>query len=219
MMNIAMAVRRSSQADEAGFSLIEVLVAISLITIVATASATLVLNGIAAGATVERRQVAVTIASGAMESVSAQSVNTTAATGVSALYTGRTYADLHAAWTANSTAAGIPQSYEAWDPTAVPASIPSLPITSTVTRAGTDYSVETLIGTCIQPTAGGDCGKIAGYLGATPPATVPSNFTTLIRVVVLVKWTAGEKCAASGCSYVASTLIDPHLDLEWVTHG
>ncbi|MEO8093953.1 MAG: hypothetical protein ABI632_03365 [Pseudolysinimonas sp.] len=218
MLNIARAIRRAKYTSEAGLGLVEVLVAIVLITIVAAASATLVINGVATGATVERRQVAVTVASGAMESVSAQSV-ATASTGVSGLYTGRTYAALHAAWTANSAAAGIPQTYEVWDSTATASSSPAVPITSSTVQAGTTYKVATLIGSCYQPSNGGNCAKAPGYLGDAPPATVPANYTILIRVVVIVTWSAGKGCSGFACSYVTSTLVDPHIDLDWVTHA
>lgn len=217
MPNIARATRRLRMHDS-GLSLVEVVVAISLITIVATASGTLVLNGIAAGATVERRQVAVTIASGAMEAVNAQSVAKSSSTGVSALYTGRTKAAVDAAWAANSTLSGVPKTYEAWDPSLIPGA-PTLPITVTTIQAGTTYTVTTIIGACYLPTTGaGDCAKVTGNNTNYAPLIQPSATTILIRAVVVVKWTAGQTCA-SGCSYAASTIIDPHDDLEWVSHG
>lgn len=107
---VKLALRPSSNS---GLSLIEVMVAISIIAIVATASATLCLNGIAAAAAQERRQVAVTIASGAMESISAQSVMTNATTGVSGLYTGRTSLAITAAWASNASMSGVSQTYAA----------------------------------------------------------------------------------------------------------
>lgn len=207
---------RSAPSRESGLSLLEVIVAIAILTVVATASGTLALTGMAAGATQERRQVAVTIASGVMESLSAQTIATSATTGVSGLYTGSTSVAVTAAWLALSSAPGVAQTYPGWDPTATTLSTPTIPITTYPTQVGTNYTVTTLIGTCFQPTAGGDCGRLVGQIAA--PALPPTGYTGLIRAIVVVSWTAGKTCA-SGCSYTTSTLIDPSNDLAWVSHG
>ncbi len=202
---------------DSGLSLLEVIVAIAIMTIVATASATLALTGIAAASTQERRQVAVTIASSTLEIVGAQTVAINSATGVSNLFTGRTSTAVASAWSANSSGPGVGTTYAASDPTATTSSVASLPITSSATQVGTAYSVTTLLGTCYEPIAGGDCARVSGY-PTTPPATVPTGYTDLIRAIVIVSWTAGKKCS-SGCTYTASTLIDPSADLVWVNHG
>ena len=85
--------------DESGMSLVEVIVAIAIVSIVALSSASLAINGFSVASSQERKQVAVTIASGAMEAASAQSVST--------IYSGRTKAAVQAAFTANSTVPGI----------------------------------------------------------------------------------------------------------------
>jgi len=105
-----------------------------------------------------------------------------------------------------------------WDSTVSTSTGAAIPITSTTTQAGTAYTVTTLLGSCYLNTATvtGDCGLISGYSSA--PASTPSGYTDVYRAIVVVKWTAGPGCA-SGCSYVATTLIDPSTDLSWVSHG
>ncbi len=213
-MNLSRTLRARTSSD-VGLSLLEVIVAVALVTIVMTASATLCLTGIATASAQERRQVAVTVASGTMETVGAQSVARNAATGVSGLYTGRNATAVSAAWVANASVIGVAQTYAMSDPTATISSVPAIPITSTTTQAGTTYTVQTLIGPCYQPKSGGDCVVVSG---ATASVT-PSGYTPLIRVIVLVTWTAGNSCAASGCSYTTSSLVDPNSDLGWLTNG
>ena len=212
-MSLSRTLRAGRLGRDEGLSLLEVVVAVALVTIVMTASATLCLTGIAAASAQERRQVAVTIASGMMESVGAQSVATNPATGVSGLYTGRSSTAVSAVWTANASTVGIAQTYSAWDPTATGVSVPVIPITSTTTQAGTTFTIRTLMGPCYEPKTGGDCSIVTGATGTV----TPSGYTPLIRVVVVVSWTAGNSCAASGCTYTTSSLFDPNSDLGWLT--
>ena len=198
---------------EAGFSLMEVIVAIAVISIVAISSVSLTINGIKIAATQERRQIAVTIASGAMENISAQTVTT--------LYDGRRQSDVQAAFTANSStpgiaaAGGISPTYARWDAGASSSSLAQVPVTSPVVNlGGTLYATTTLIGPCYQPIAGGNCTTLSSHPDSTD---VVSGYLSLIRVVVVVRWTAGSSCAAAGCYYSTTTLIDPNKDLEWVT--
>lgn len=207
---------RVDRANESGMSLIEVIVAIAIVSIVALSSASLAINGSSVASTQERKQVAVTIASGAMEAASAQSVST--------IYSGRTKAAVQAAFAANSTVpgvaavGGVTPSYQVWD-TAVPVpSAMTLPITAaSITLNGTSYTTTTLVGACYQLRTGGSCATIAGQ--SSPPAVAPVGYMALVRVVVIVRWNAGKTCAAGGCYYSATTLVDPGKDLEWVTHG
>lgn len=203
--------RMDSSAD--GFSLMEVIIAIAIIGVVAISSVSLTISGIASASMQERRQIAVTIASGAMENVSAQTVAT--------LYDGRWQSDVQAAFTANSTTPGIAAvggvspTYARWDAGASSSSVAQVPVTSpAVSLSGTIYTTTTLIGPCYQPTAGGDCTILSGHPNFSD---VVPGYLSLIRVVVVVRWTAGSSCTASGCYYSTTTLIDPNKDLEWVT--
>lgn len=206
-MRPASGFRSSRAAAEDGLSLIEVLVAIVVISVVAVGSATLCITGLAAAATQERRQIAVTIASSTMETISG--------TQVSALFTSRAKTAVQAGWTANSTVPGVSQTYPVWDATSGTPAIAVGP--TTVAQAGTNFTVQTVLGYCFQPLAGGDCTAPGATATSTLP-TVPTTAMKLIRAIVIVKWTAGRSCPAS-CSYVSSTLIDPSADLNWNTHG
>lgn len=186
----------------------EVIIAIAIISVVALSSVTLTINGIAAASIQQRRQIAVTIASGAMENVSAQTVAT--------LYEGRNQLDVQAAFVANSSVPGVEPTYPRWDTTASPPAIARVPVVSpSVNRSGTDYYTTTLIGPCYQPVTGGNCTTLAAH---PHPSDVVLLYVSLIRVVVVVRWTAGSTCSASGCYYSTTTLIDPNQDLEWVSH-
>ncbi|MCX7523186.1 prepilin-type N-terminal cleavage/methylation domain-containing protein [Microbacterium sp. STN6] len=205
---------RARAADASGMSLIEVIVAISLMSIVATAAIGLSISSMKSAAKQQRQELAVTVANQAMEVVSAHASSVNGATGVSALYNGRAKTPVQTNWAANTGVAGTGATYAAWDPTATASSTPEIPITKVYPHSGTNYTAHTLIGVCYQPASGGDCTRIAGQ--AMAPSVAPAGRTALIRVMVVVRWSAG--CGAGGCSYQTSTLIDSHSDLEWNTH-
>jgi prepilin-type N-terminal cleavage/methylation domain-containing protein len=210
-------IRKKLQIDESGFSLVEVLVAISVIAIVATSAGILTMSGIQTSTTQERKQIAVTIASGAMETANARSAATNTTTKVSDLLTNRLATDVAAAFTAQAGKVGVAQTYQAWDPTALGVIAPAIPITATVIQSGTTFAVTTLIGTCYEKLTGGDCTILPGYLLA--PVVTPTGYTQILRVIVVVSWTAGSGCSGGGCFYATTSLIDSHTDLEWVSHG
>ena len=211
--------RRFDLRGDSGLSLMEVIVAIAIMTIVSTAAASLSINGLKTVATEERAQVAVTIANGSMEKVSGWSVAVNSSTGMSNLYNGRSKGDVQNAFTAYASRPGVAQTNAAWDGTVpvaastAPATTGSLPVQIAVTQNGTAYTVTTLIGGCYQQ---------AAYPTTTATASCTATAGTapdpMIRVIVIVYWTAGPQCATSGCYYQTSTLLDPSNDLEWVTH-
>lgn len=201
-MNALRTRMRAGSENESGFSLVEVIVAMVILGILTTAALGLYITSIQSAATLQRREIAVTVASQAMESV--------AATPVAALYDGRSKAAVTAQWASNATVSGLGQTVLNWD-SAVPLSPAiAIPLTQSVTFSGTDFTVTTLIGTCYQrvagPGAGGDCGVVSS------PA---ASFTALERVMVVVTWAAGESCATGACRYETTTLIDSHADQQW----
>ncbi|MEO7015735.1 MAG: type II secretion system protein [Leifsonia sp.] len=204
--------------DDSGMTLVEVIVAIAILAIVSSASVGLIIDSGASVTTIQRRQVALTIANGALESVSAQPAAAAATTnGLSYLFTGRSQSAVMTAWTPMAAQPGVSHTYPSWDANAASASSVLIPFTTTSSPNGTTYTASTLLGTCYQPLSGGDCSTLPGY--ASPPTTTPAGYTPLVRAIVVVSWEAGPDCATSGCSYVASTLLDPNADLQWVTHG
>jgi len=118
---------RVADAHDTGMSLIEVIVAIAIVSAIALSSASLAINGSSLASSQERKQVAVTIASGAMETASAQSVAT--------IYSGRTKTAVQAAFAANSAVPGIAAvggvapTYQVWDTTIPVPSAVTIPIT------------------------------------------------------------------------------------------
>jgi prepilin-type N-terminal cleavage/methylation domain-containing protein len=206
--------KRFAPKGDSGLSLMEVIVAIAIMTIVATAAASLSINGVKTVANEERSQIAVTVANGFMEKASGSSLAINSA-GLSAIYTGRSKGDVQYWFGQMASRPGIAQTNAVWDTTVpvaqsvLPASTGILPVYKQVPENGTTYQVVTLIGSCYQQTTGasGSC------LAATGTAPDP-----MIRVTVIVSWTAGAQCAASACYYQTSTVLDPSSDLEWVQH-
>ena len=201
--------------SENGMTLIEVIIAIAIMGIVATAATGLAISSLTGSVTQKHRAVAVTVANDAMEQV----------TGLPAamLYGGRSAADVAASYVANSSTSAVANTYQEYDHTTPLPSAQKVPINKTVAQDGTVYNITTLIGTCFQKlgttpgqAAGGDCTKLAS---PTLPLLYP-GYTPLTRVIVLVRWTGGQGCtSANPCSYSATTLIDAHSDLEWTTNG
>jgi len=200
---------------EEGFSLAEVIVAIAILGTLATASLYLTIGGLNSSESQRRGNVAITLAGNAMETVVARSPAINATSGVSAVYNGRAHADTVATWVVNRFIAGVDRMYPGWQPGIPAGSVPEIPFAETVTVNGTEYSVQTMIGRCYQPLAGGQCTILTGF--ATAPATAPTGFVELTRVTTVVWWFAGSNCVA-GCSYNASTLVDTSSDLQWIAN-
>jgi prepilin-type N-terminal cleavage/methylation domain-containing protein len=193
--------------SERGMSLIEVVVAISILGVLATATLGFLISSMNATSTIQHRSLAVTVASESMENVSAWTA--------SALTTGRSASAVTAQW-AGATAPGLANTYPAFDPSATTpsTSVPALPLARTVTLSGTDFVARIFIGTCYQATSGGSCARLPSL--TTPPAMTPAGYAALKRVIVEVTWTASVGCDTSAdCSYSTATLIDPNADLEW----
>lgn len=211
---LARARLRRKLDPSSGFTLIEVLVAISLLAIVSTAAIAFSVTAGSSAATQERRQVATDVAIQAMEQVNAYVASTEAATGTSFLLAGRYQPLVAAAWARFSASPGVGQTYPGYDTTANSHSTPRVPLESTVTRNGTNYDVVTLIGWCYKQSAAGDCKTIPAV--SVPPASPPAGWSNkLLRVTTIVTWTAGTQCSTIACSYQTITLIDATSDLEW----
>lgn len=192
--------------SERGFSLIEVIVAITLLLVVTVAATPLIVNSLHFSTAQQRQQAAVIVTQEAMEQVR---VRTAGLTSVAPLVAGRRGSDVTAQFTRLSAHAGVAQTNTASDPSATVGS-PSalLPLTVTVARDGTAYTVETLIGTCTQQKNG------SGQLRCLKTGTG----NAMVRAIVVTKWTAGETCTstpAGYCSYETMSLVNLDTDLEW----
>ncbi|MGV8969708.1 MAG: type IV pilus modification PilV family protein [Microbacteriaceae bacterium] len=201
-------------ARESGFTLIEVLFAVVLLGIVTTAAIGFSIQATESSGAQQRRAVAIGVATQAMESVSANISATDSATGVSYLLTGRQQSAAIDAWNTFGTTPGVANTYPGWDPIATNASVPRIPIESSVTRDGTTFDVATLMGWCFKQTAASDCTTIPAV--AQAPSSPPAGWAgRLMRVIVTVQWSSGASCELTPCSYETITFLDATADLEW----
>jgi prepilin-type N-terminal cleavage/methylation domain-containing protein len=221
----------SRRHQDAGFTLIEVIVALVILGLVATGGLYFFVNGTRAVTHQQRSQNAVVVANQAMEVAHSVQPRKSATLGTYGVMTGRDQAAVQAAWSEAAAVGteGLSDTYPSWDPGAAPVGgeydAPSLvddavPLRSSTTLAGVRYDVTTLLGLCYRPlsTAAGAsaaCSTLAGQ--AVPPGSAPAGHAELVRAMVLVTWTAtAGDCGDGGrCSYQLSSLIDPSEDIEW----
>jgi len=194
------------QADDSGFTLIEVIVSLSLIAIISTAVLLFYIRSMQTTSHLQRSQSADSVAMDVMEEV--RSVSALAPSGgVSGVLAGRAPAAVAAQWSAAAavdTAGSIAQS----DPS--PAGPPTVPLQQDFLRDGITYHVSTLIGKCY---------RVASFTGAdTPCDTTSVTGVPILRVVVVVTWnptSAGQCGGAALCTYRTQSLIDPTADATW----
>lgn len=186
---------------ERGMSLIEVIVAVSILGILATASLGIYLTSSEASSLQRSREIAITVANQQLEVVSSWAVE--------GLYDGRNQAKVQAQWAAAVDVDGLSATHPRWDSTAGSSAVPAIALQTVSEFSGTEFTVDTYLGECFQPAGGGNC---------TALASAPTNGTALIRAIVVVSWTAGDYCEVDGCSYEATTLLNGTDDLEWVTN-
>ncbi len=205
-------------SDDRGFTLIEVLVSLVLLSLIMTAVTTLFFRSLRAADGLQDKQAAVPVATQAMDL--ARSVPAVRdAAGASRILNGRTLAAVTAQWASVSTLDGVDlsETYPAWDPTATASSTPTLPMSTTVLVSGQEFDVQTLVGVCFRAAVDSDCVKLSGY--GTAPLVGPAGEVLLYRVIVVVTFTtANDTDCAAGCTYVTSTLIDPSVDPTFNTN-
>ncbi len=201
--------------DDEGFTLVEVIVALALLTVTATAALYFFVGGTRAVSHQQQSQNAVVVANEAMER--AYGVGAKRSGDTSGLLLGRTKDDVEAAWASVASAGleGYADTYSAWDSAATAVAGPAddaVPLVSTSELNHLDYEALTLIGPCYRSktAAAAGCTKV----GPTAPDVAPSGYTELMRVMVRVTWQS-QSCPDSGCSYQVTSLIDPNSDLTW----
>ena len=187
---------RSRACGESGFTLIEVVISLLLLSIVSAASIGLFIRSMAAGDVQAQRQKAIELANLQMEQVRGLPVGS--------LEQGRTKSEVDALWAAAPSGANTAQSKELWDPTAVVGSVDTVPTVATQLLDGVSYQVQTFVDECYL--------TVAGVCDSTPI----TGAQPLRRVAVAVNWTpgGGRKCgsATGDCSYVTTSLLDPSSD-------
>lgn len=202
---------RRRPSEDGGFTLIEVIVALFLLGVVATAVLVFFVKGVQTTAQLQRSQAADAVATQAMEQVRSVSAQIPTSGSISGVLVGRTKSAVDTAWLAVTRAHPeyTADSIEAWDPSSTPPS-PAVPIESDVSLAGISYHVTTLIGTCyrVASAASGDQSCVA-----SPTTGVP-----ILRAIVVVTWkpTSVGQCGGSGlCTYNMRTLLDQTADPAW----
>jgi len=194
-----------------GFALIEVMVALVLIGVLATAVLSFFTGAMRATSHLQRTQSAYAVAAEAMERVRSVSAVVLPG-GTSGILMGRAQSDVLAVWAAaatidkaGSTAVGD------WDPTVTTSVNAAVPLVSDVVRSGVHYTVTTLIG---------ECYRLATGSGGDQSCTVPNPGTAVrvFRVTVVVGWkptSAGACGGAALCLFRMSSLVDPNTESNW----
>jgi prepilin-type N-terminal cleavage/methylation domain-containing protein len=197
------AAREGAPAD-GGFTLIEVVMALLLLTLVAAGTAPLFIRTVSSSTGIQRRQASIEVAQQQMDIV--RSVVPTIGATTSNLLLNRQKTLVDAQWAAPTTA-DLSQTNEAWDPNATSASpAPVVPLSATTVVGGITYTSNTYIGTCYLASAGGVCGK-----------TNNAGTVLIYRVIIDVKWNPGSNsgCTGGACEFVQSTLMDPSSDPQF----
>jgi prepilin-type N-terminal cleavage/methylation domain-containing protein len=185
--------RDASARDEAGFTIVEVLVAISLLGIVMTALTSFFVNTLSVASAQSGKQAAAKVAADAAERVRAIKG--------SAVTAGRDKTSSDGQWASpvSGVAPYLTDMAEAYDPGATYPSgaTASLPTTAVaVSVDGVSYGQNWYVGKCWQPDTGGDC-----------TATSNTNYAMYYRVVVAISYTE-RHCPSSTCSYVVVSLVN-----------
>jgi type II secretory pathway pseudopilin PulG len=183
------ALARGDDCGNEGFSLVEVVIAMTLLFIIVLAMGAAFAGSFFASTAGRDRQVAVTMADTALDQ--ARALNPTA------LLQGRLSTAVNTQWSTAPAAVDLSETNKA-SSTGTSNPLPTTPQAQTIDNQ--TYYVSWYVGTCYQPTAGGNC--VQSSTGAP---------IQLYRVIVDVGWTASGGCA-SGCNYVTSTLIDAATD-------
>ncbi|SHN20941.1 putative Ig domain-containing protein [Cryptosporangium aurantiacum] len=180
--------------SEAGFSLIELMTAMTLIGVVMAALTAFFTNTLRATNLQSNTQTAVQLVGDALERVRALKS--------SSVVTRRDRASADAQWSAVTSDSPVypylSTMQQAWDDTAAYPAGASAPLptgSTTVTLNGVAFTRSWYVGRCWQPVLGGDCA-----------ATAASTSVLFYRVVALVSW-PGRGCPDSGCTQLAATLV------------
>jgi len=184
---------RQRPSPDGGFTLIELMVAISLMGIVMVSLAAYFASAVAGTNHMRLGQVASMLGDQAMEQVRALSPPS--------LVKGRDQSSVTAQWSHPAPGVVLSDMAQTWDPAAASgsgasAALPTSPTSQTAD--GVRFQLNWYVGLCWQALGGGSC-------------TQTSSSVQFYRVVVAVNWPA-RGCPASGCSYVTASLINAGKD-------
>lgn len=203
----------SVRSADAGITLVEVLVALSLMAGLLASAVPLVLGTIDTQSGLQRRQQASAIAQSVLERAQAAKVVATAR-GCVPLLRGRTEDIVDAQWASTPDHVDLSTTDKAFAPAecgtdvVVPTAgiteqVTDDQVTPAITQSGQGFVVRTWVGTCAMLTDGTECIK---------KAAAPAESPTMYRVVVSVEWEHSGCGADSRCSVSNSMLLDPSAD-------
>ncbi|MEJ5915752.1 PulJ/GspJ family protein [Pseudokineococcus sp. 1T1Z-3] len=202
--------RTAASGGEGGFTLVEVLVAMTLLVALGASFITFFVRSAGLSQSLQRKQAAVALADQALELTRSVTAAAPTASG-SPVVRGRSGAAVDAQWASapSDVAALLATTSPLSDPLATSASVPVVPLTSSATVSGQPYTVDQYVGTCRRATT------------AAAACTAASTGPVALRVVVAVSWSAGEgtSCSGSPCRFVAATLIDPSTAPQFMVNG
>lgn len=179
---------RSEGRSDGGFTLVEVVVSIALVTIVMGALTAYFISVMSLTREQGGRQTAVQLAVDAVERVRKLEP--------AALVRGRDAQSVDAQWAAPVAGVDLADMARVHDAAAVAGAGATATLPTgyrTVTLDGVDYRQYWYLGQCWQPKGGGTC-------------STASNYAQMYRLVVAVTW-PDRTCTGNRCGYVTSTLI------------
>ena len=186
---------RGDASGEDGFTLLEAVISIALLSIIMAALTTFSITTINSTGYQRQRQAAVQVANSTLDTLRAVQSST--------LANGRTAAAVQSQFNA------APTQVAPWLTTMTQlsdgsgATSPQIPMSASTTLNNTVFTATNYLGTC---TASG-----TAVTDNACTTTVPSNPVTYTRAVVAVTW-PGPRCPNSLCSLVTATLISPRSD-------
>ncbi|BEP15211.1 hypothetical protein acdb102_35220 [Acidothermaceae bacterium B102] len=184
---------------DAGFTLIEILVAMVLMTIVMSSLAVFFIGAQKSSSALRVRENAAVVADQAMDKV--HSIQATK------ILTGRDKTSSDTQWASPVTGVDLTGMNEVWDTTATSGSgtsastaiLPTVP--QPVVANKTTYNVSTYVGTCWILMGGGNC------VQTKPSTTAPVQMD---RIIIAVNWAdKGNGCPGHICAYVIGSLVSP----------
>lgn len=186
----------AARPPDAGFTMAELLVSIGVIGVVMASLMSFFVATVSVTNQQSGKQAAIQIANDGSELVRALR-------GAS-IVGGRDRVSSDAQWASppSGVAGRLSTMVEAWDPTATypagaSAPLPTTPVSVLSNRV--TYQRHFFVGTCWQPSAGGEC-----------DATRSAGDVEFYRVLIAVTW-PDRHCRTGACSYVASTLVSGAL--------
>lgn len=206
--------RARSQGDD-GISLLEVVVSLMIIAVVMTSAAGFFLHSLKTTGGAAARQTAVDVTNQELENIRAVPP--------SSLLTGRTETAVKAllAWPGATdltkfddiTAAGGVKNF---DPQATVEGGAAVPTVTTQTVNNQVFTLHNFIDPCWLPVTNVhnvNANDLACGANPTPTSPPDQTVTDLLRVTVAASWIGGAATdCTQGCTYSASTLVDPHHD-------